>query len=37
LARLFPGEDTHVQTFRISGTQWVVLFCYFLLMFIIVI
>lgn len=21
LARLFPGEDTHVNTFRISGTQ----------------
>lgn len=21
LARLFPGEDTHVQTFKISGTQ----------------
>ena len=24
LARLFPGDDTHVNTFRISGTQWVV-------------
>ena len=21
LARLFPGEDTHVETLRISGTQ----------------
>jgi len=21
LARLFPGEDSHVQTFKISGTQ----------------
>ena len=21
LARLFPGEDTHLNTFRISGTQ----------------
>lgn len=21
LARLFPGEDTHVNTFKISGTQ----------------
>lgn len=21
LARLFPGEDTHMNTFRISGTQ----------------
>ena len=21
LARLFPGEDTHLNTFRIAGTQ----------------
>ncbi|KAF5202401.1 Cysteine-rich receptor-like protein kinase [Thalictrum thalictroides] len=25
LARLFPGEDTHFNTFRISGTQYVIL------------